>query len=56
MIDTNFKGFLYVTKPVFKYMKKRNERHIVNLVGCRENRISGRQRILRHESGASFIE
>jgi len=31
MIDTNIKGVLYVTKPVFKHMKKRNEGHIVNL-------------------------
>jgi len=31
MIDTNIKGVLYVTKPVFKHMKKRSEGHIVNL-------------------------
>jgi len=31
MIDTNIKGVLYVTKPVFKHMKERNEGHIVNL-------------------------
>jgi NADP-dependent 3-hydroxy acid dehydrogenase YdfG len=31
MIDTNIKGVLYVTKPIFKHMKKRNEGHIVNI-------------------------
>jgi NADP-dependent 3-hydroxy acid dehydrogenase YdfG len=31
MIDTNVKGVLYVTKPVFKHMKKRKEGHIVNI-------------------------
>jgi hypothetical protein len=31
MIDTNIKGVLYVTKPVLKHMKERNEGHIVNL-------------------------
>jgi hypothetical protein len=31
MIDTNIKGVLYITKPVFGHMKKRNEGHIVNL-------------------------
>jgi len=31
MIDTNIKGVLYVTKPIFKHMKQRNEGHIVNL-------------------------
>jgi len=31
MIDTNIKGVLYVTKPIFKHMKERNEGHIVNL-------------------------
>jgi len=31
MIDTNIKGVLYITKPIFKHMKERNEGHIVNL-------------------------
>jgi hypothetical protein len=31
MIDTNIKGVLYVTKPIFRHMKERNEGHIVNL-------------------------
>jgi len=31
MIDTNIKGVLNVTKPIFKHMKERNEGHIVNL-------------------------
>ena len=31
MIDTNIKGVLYITKPVFAHMKQRNAGHIVNI-------------------------
>jgi len=31
MIDTNIKGVLYVTKPILKHMKQRNNGHIVNI-------------------------